>query len=989
MIQLRRLYANNFKQLQEIELIFPASARVLVQGKNEAGKSTLFEAVFFGLFGAALVSEGGARNLDALIAYEKEKARVELEIASGNHEFKIVRTIVRGKPNVWELDVLRPSAGSGQASAVAEEIRGNNAVNKRLVDELGFDGEALLNTCFVEQKKLEKLEGMTKAKREESLAKLLNLDALLEVEGELKIRSEDQRDLERLRQRAELAEIQSQLPAQQKELDAVEQKLALMDLRGAVAGAVSELQTVAQLDAQMRALASARDAAAQKIERMNALREAMGNVKDALDTFERAEENTRETARMQTEYADAARAANDAPNLQSRANGLRRLLGFVQRLAQIRVAGERSAQRAEMLADSAARVSDLHASVTRDEAALAQLETRLREYEIGVALGNWIAATRAASPELDASLALKEKQAARDKASRRLRVEVYALAALLFVFVAATFFLPFFAFFALMILALLAWRASSLWRELARASEELGRAEGAAGAQRADGDAQIEKLKEAHARLAQLQVEIPATIDLAQSRRVMIARAMNNKDGNELHAENDALGKRLSEARAVMGELTRQNQIADAGKVAEEARESTRKAQKSKEVLERWKPRLEKMAVALGVDADAEKVQRAVFQLDAQSDEIKRRAREASRLKEELARRAEQSQALWTRVSEAYTNARTAKADAPAWNPSLAAADYTAFGKDLRAEYDALGGEAAMKAAREIEGELGRVQGEHATRARNAATLTRQIEELLETSGQAREKEIELTELKELEKRLAKMDLGDENTLRVQHREFVGRVRSLEDQHAQLERALGLQGEALERDACRAAYEKAMRHTRVRERGAEIAQIARRRMMQKVLPATMDYMRRILPSLTRDRYHDAQLDEESFKIQVWDERAGPSTSAQGGGAWKEKNIFSGGTRDQFSLALRLAFALATLPQERGAAPSFIFLDEPLGSFDDERAEALIYLLTEGEIARAFDQIFLISHVHVDGRLFTHRVVLENGRVAFSDLPQKN
>jgi hypothetical protein len=47
---------------------------------------------------------------------------------------------------------------------------------------------------------------------------------------------------------------------------------------------------------------------------------------------------------------------------------------------------------------------------------------------------------------------------------------------------------------------------------------------------------------------------------------------------------------------------------------------------------------------------------------------------------------------------------------------------------------------------------------------------------------------------------------------------------------------------------------------------------------------------------------------------------------------------------------------------------------------------LIDLLTEGEIARAFDQIFLISHVHVDERLFTHRVVLENGRVVEMDLP---
>jgi exonuclease SbcC len=236
-----------------------------------------------------------------------------------------------------------------------------------------------------------------------------------------------------------------------------------------------------------------------------------------------------------------------------------------------------------------------------------------------------------------------------------------------------------------------------------------------------------------------------------------------------------------------------------------------------------------------------------------------------------------------------------------------------------------------------------------------------------------------LPELEGLGGRLRGIELGDEATLRARHRELVGRVHSLHDRQEQLERELGSEGAPLDRAACQAEWAERSRRMLVRERGVEIVSLARRRIVQKVLPSTMDYMRRILPALTRDRYHDAQLDPESYKIQVWDERAAD------GGAFKEKNIFSGGTKDQFSLALRLAFALATLPQERGVAPSFIFLDEPLGSFDDERADALIYLLTEGEIAQAFNQIFLISHVRVDERLFTHHVVMENGRVAFTDL----
>ncbi|HID87313.1 MAG TPA: hypothetical protein EYP55_08025 [Anaerolineae bacterium] len=142
----------------------------------------------------------------------------------------------------------------------------------------------------------------------------------------------------------------------------------------------------------------------------------------------------------------------------------------------------------------------------------------------------------------------------------------------------------------------------------------------------------------------------------------------------------------------------------------------------------------------------------------------------------------------------------------------------------------------------------------------------------------------------------------------------------------------------------------------------------------------MEHMRRLLPTLTMHRYYDAELDPETYQIRVWDERAGDR------GGWKQKNIFSGGTKDQFSLALRLAFALATLPAERGAAPSFIFLDEPLGSFDDERAQALLHLLTEGQIAESFDQIFLISHVRVDPNLFNYHLTIEGGRVVESDLP---
>jgi len=975
MIRLKRLYAHNFKQLQDIELHFPDHARILVQGKNEAGKSTLFEAVFFALFGTALATETGARHLDDLIRYDVEKARVELDVQMGARLFKIVRSIVRGKQNVWELDIVR-------AADDAEEIRGNTVVNKRLVAELGFDGDALLNTCFVEQKKLEKLEGLSKAKREESLAKLLNLDALVQIESELKVTAEDKRELDRLKKRADLAAIQADLPPLQAQLAETEKQLRLIDLRGAVSGTLAELRAVQQLDATIQTLARERENVAQRVERIEALKQAMLDVKAARDTIERYWDNVREIERLKQEQDETQRAIAEIPNLKNQITQLAWLAHRLARLEQVSAARERYAQRAAQIASIEARLMELDASAAREEAALAQIETRLHEYAIGEALGEWIAAQQAIGEMLVAEKEVQAQQRAHDQLAQQFKFHVYGLVALLFVLGIASLLLPSAAliFFVLAVLGIvLAMRATVLWREMSRAMKELGRLEGQAQARASANEAQQARVHEIQERLTQLGATIPETIEVAQARRVIIAREMNHQSLDDLRAEQDATRARLLDARAVRGELRRQNALDETSDLSAERARCEHLAQKAEQLWTRWHSRAQTIAQSLQVELDAKVVQRTTFQLQAQVDQLQKRANEMNRLTQEMAHREQQTQTLLAQARDLYERARAVQADAPTWSPALELNGYNGFGKALRAEYDVLGGDALFKQARELEGALGRRYGERTTRQQNVEMLYARVQELIGANSPLSALP-EVAELESLAARLSQLDLGDEATLRAQQRELVGRVRSLSDRQALLERELGLQGQALDRAECQREWEQKVRELMVRERGIEIAAAARRRIVQKVLPATMDYMRRILPTLTRNRYHDAQLDPETYKIQVWDERAG------NGGAFKEKNIFSGGTKDQFSLALRLAFALATLPAERGTAPSFIFLDEPLGSFDDERADALIYLLTEGEIARAFDQIFLISHVHVNERLFTHRVVLENGRVAETDLP---
>jgi ABC-type molybdate transport system ATPase subunit len=121
--------------------------------------------------------------------------------------------------------------------------------------------------------------------------------------------------------------------------------------------------------------------------------------------------------------------------------------------------------------------------------------------------------------------------------------------------------------------------------------------------------------------------------------------------------------------------------------------------------------------------------------------------------------------------------------------------------------------------------------------------------------------------------------------------------------------------------------------------------------------------------LTLDRYKDAHITED-YQIQLFDSKMGD---------YVEKTLFSGGTNDQIALAIRLSFAMVTLPHDE-YEESFIFLDEPLGFFDDERKSALIDFLTHGIIADIFSQRIVISNFLDIKKYFDYVIELENGRI---------
>lgn len=227
----------------------------------------------------------------------------------------------------------------------------------------------------------------------------------------------------------------------------------------------------------------------------------------------------------------------------------------------------------------------------------------------------------------------------------------------------------------------------------------------------------------------------------------------------------------------------------------------------------------------------------------------------------------------------------------------------------------------------------------------------------------------------------------DRERLETRQAELEEELRGLEEQEFALSQQLQTGGEKLDLAVARQRMEQQERNYQTRKRGSLMLQATSDRLMRKMLPRIEYYMQQFLPVLTVGRYHDVRLSTEPdenvasggpLQLSVWE----PAASE-----YIPRAALSGGTADQISLTLRLAFAVASLPRELNAAPGFVLLDEPLTSSSRERIHALVDIVTGEMLGQHFEQVLFISHNSAfDPSMFDHHIYVENGMVAESSLP---
>ncbi|MFH0847953.1 MAG: AAA family ATPase [archaeon] len=144
----------------------------------------------------------------------------------------------------------------------------------------------------------------------------------------------------------------------------------------------------------------------------------------------------------------------------------------------------------------------------------------------------------------------------------------------------------------------------------------------------------------------------------------------------------------------------------------------------------------------------------------------------------------------------------------------------------------------------------------------------------------------------------------------------------------------------------------------------------------KVIPHASFIVNQILPTLTDSRYSQFEITED-LRFKVYSSEAG---------GYKERELFSGGTQDQFLIALRLAFTQSILDSRVMADRYSLLMDECISSSDDQRKQGIFEVLQA--MKKTFSQIFIIAHEDISNYV-DHSITLGRNERGYTEIRSKS
>ncbi|SNZ07808.1 exonuclease SbcC [Persephonella hydrogeniphila] len=161
---LKRLKLENFLAHRDTAVDFSERGITVFIGENGAGKSSIVEGIFYGLFGK---TDRG--NISDLISWGKKQAKIELDFKKGNTEYRVERIItLRGSKPVTSATVFKKE-GSRYIPYYQKHI------SKELPKITGITQKTFLSSILVKQGDIEGLLDLPAKERAKVFEDILDM----------------------------------------------------------------------------------------------------------------------------------------------------------------------------------------------------------------------------------------------------------------------------------------------------------------------------------------------------------------------------------------------------------------------------------------------------------------------------------------------------------------------------------------------------------------------------------------------------------------------------------------------------------------------------------------------------------------------------------------------------------------------------------------------------------------------------------------------
>jgi len=891
--------------------------RLLIHGQNESGKSTILESIHYALYGMPLRPSKNAGN-DDIICYGRDKALVELEFSIDETIYQVRRELLRNKTNIH---ILNKREKSGSLSRVTTGARN---VNDAISDILhGIDSEALLNSCLVEQKELGKLEAASRQDRIKAMSSLLNLEAFVDAKEDIK------------KECGELEKI--------------------------------HLKTVNKLNEAKKSKEEYEDSYEERLsaeKRLKEIFEEKKNVQDILEKTRKKLEIIQNMKKHQTKINEN----------QYRIEGLFKELKLLEeQLSDIEKTEKEITLIEQKIPEEREKLERINKQI---ETIQSLLNLNEKQKEINSRVENIQIKFNENKRNYDEALNAKKKIQELEE-----KIKIYKPVKK--------------AFKGIEEISLLFNNLVGYNNEIKRVKEEIESVQNLIDEQK-DSENKImlleEREKQTHKKREQKQqIRTGGIVAASVGSLILLYNLYSlNWIGGAIGAIILALGAYLivknnpneieSELNTIrvqryelMGEKARLKDYQETiKKYINQLRElESKKSNLDEAIISELnhlpgQPREYKSVVIL---TNLQTVKNLRNQIQEDNETYTRLTTEKESLKEKADSVEQLSSSLESIKTEKITLENESDKIINQIEEIEKKTGITRKDEDvIRGKYNETSGilTELLTKKRQYQSNLKRkpLLQEKIIEISNEinihkATIQKEEKMLqsLEEHGVKTEDEIKLNE--ERDAYLSKSaQLKQEEKERIND---VNKAINVMEKTKELREQYPVLVDEAEREEFRL---ESMRRATI------LLDTTRDSIMSSVKQNVEKIMMQFLPTLTDNRYNMVRIDETNYRIEVYDKEAK---------MWRGKGVFSGATQDQFSLALRLAFAISTIPSSRGARPGFIFLDEPLSGFDAQRRRGFIKLLQE-DLSRHFDQIIVISHLEALTEEFHDSLILDSGNI---------